>query len=361
MSTAAHEVVQYVLQAHILFSILPQQEKQVLAPLFTVRQFKAGDVIAQQGDPAEGMYYFYSGQARLKENISGRIMAVGMVQTEDTQGEMSLIGDFLWKQDIVAVEDVVCLVLPAKAVRSLLATHPLLDQHFRSHVGLIEIGNRLKSLLGPMTYSREQLQSILGSVGVKPVKAGNTVFRQGESDPRLYLIEKGRVELVRSALVGGQEVVLDRLDRGSLIGETGAISGYDGGDGQHTHTARVTDTVTVLVIREEALRQILELHPALLDRLRGRIADLKKFEKEEMDLRRRAEGVDQRIKLARGLTGAEFRRLESTKEISKFPEVRQNRESQCAAACLTMVARHYGKSFSLGQISELTALDGERD
>ena len=181
------------------------------------------DVIAQQGDPAEGMYYFYSGQARLKENIGGRIMAVGMVQTEDTQGEMSLIGDFLWKQDIVAVEDVVCLVLPAKAIRSLLATHPLLDQHFRSHVGLIEIGNRLKSLLGPMTYSREQLQSILGSVGVKPVKAGNTVFRQGESDPRLYLIEKGRVELVRSALVGGQEVVLDRLDRGSLIMDADTI------------------------------------------------------------------------------------------------------------------------------------------
>ncbi|MGH8659467.1 MAG: peptidase domain-containing ABC transporter [Gammaproteobacteria bacterium] len=348
------EAIQYTLQNHILFSLLPEQDKRTLEPLFEVRDYRDSEVIVDQGDPMDGLYVVCSGAVRLKQTLNGKRVSLGQLKKEATFGEQALLENLNWPYQVVASERVTALRLPGDRVRALLHNRPVAAELFKKHVGLVELSHRLRGLLGTAQYSGGQFSEILTNIGVKTVLKGQPVFEQGKNDPRLYCVEKGAVDLVRQPL-SGEPVYLDRLYQGDLFGEGGALPG-EGKTGAQPHSAYAVTDAAVLVIRQEAVQHILEINPALYDELRARIQQLKTNEEEEVAVRERAEGVDQRIKLADAVSEEEFLALEKRKDIRRLPLVKQQVESDCGAACLTMICRHYGKDFTLGQIRELSNL-----
>ncbi len=353
--TIALDVVHYMLDIHIMFSALPATAKRLLAPLFESRPCVEGDIVARQGGSVDGMYIIYKGRMRLKRHDEfGKIVSMGLIGQDSSFGELSLLEPDTWKNDIVAAEPSLLVFLPADKVRALLPKNPMLAEHFRSNVGLIEISQRLRALLGKGEYTKEQFHSILGNLGVKRVGAGKSIFEQGDEDPRLYLIEQGTVELVRTP-GSGDPVSLDTCKVGALLGEGGALAP----NGVQPHSAQCLTDTTVLVIRQQAVRQILEINPSIKERLDQRLQEFQEYEQEELRIRGRVEGVDLKIRLADAVTEEEFRDLGKKTGVTKFPEVRQANEREAAAACLTMLCKHYGKDFTTGQVRELTGLEGK--
>lgn len=348
------EVIHYTLQNHILFSLLPEKDKRTFEPLFELRDYRANEVIVDQGAPMDGLYVVCSGTVRLKQTLNGKRVSLGQLKKEAAFGEQALLENLSWPYQAVASEHVTALRLPGDRVRALLRSHPVAAELFKKHVGLVELSHRLRGLLGTAQYSAEQFSEIVTHIGVKTVLKGQPIFEQGGNDPRLYCVEKGAVDLVRQPL-SGELVYLDRLYQGDLFGEGGALPG-EGRNGAQPHSAYAVTDAAVLVIRQEAVLHILEINPALYDELRARIQQLKTNEEEEVAVRDRAEGVDQRIKLADAVSEEEFLALEKRKDIRRLSLVRQNVEADCGAACLTMICRHYGKEFTLGQIRELSNL-----
>ena len=182
-----------------------------------------------------------------------------------------------------------------------------------------------------------------------------SVFNQGDNDPRLYFLESGNVELIR-APISGEPISLSRCSRGTLFGEMGALPRRTP-RGIQTYTARALTDVTVLVIYQHTVERILNLNPELQQRLIQRARDVEQLEADEIAARKRAEGVDLRIKLAEGLSEDEFRDVSKTKETTKLAIVRQNAQADAAAACLAMVMGFYGRKFTLGQMQEVTGLN----
>jgi ATP-binding cassette subfamily B protein len=354
-TSAGLEAIRRVLDSHIMFSVLPREEKQLLQPLFQIRRYAEGDLIAEQGQPTEGMYILYAGQVRLKQKADNKFVSLGTVEREGTLGEMSLVRQVEWPYQVVAAEPVTMMVLPAEDVGRLLMRSRTLEEHVKRHVSLIETSYRIRGLLGTAEYSNEQLLDILQNLGVKNVTVGQPVFGQGEEDPRLYYIAKGYVDIESAPLAIGETVTLDRAYTGDLIGESAALPEL-GNDGIHPHTARAGTDVTVLVVRTPEVRKICEINPGLHDRLLIRGRELKDFERQEIATRNRAEGVDQRVKLADAVSEAEFRALQAETGVAAFGLVRQGDESEAGLACLTMITNYYGKPFRLGQIRELTRL-----
>ncbi len=355
---ASQEVVQYILETHIMFSMLSDGDKGYLGSRFEMREYKEGDTIAQQDQPIEGMYYFYSGKIRLKQTTNGKRVTLGVMDKDSSLGEESLLKDANWTYQIIATEPTVVFILPADPVRKLLPTNPAMAELFKKEIGFITLSKRLRGMLGEGKYSPDQFSEILHEFGIKNIKAGRAVYQQGAEDPRLYYIEKGEVDLVRQP-VKGDEVTLDRVERGSLIGEGGALLDL-GSKGNQPHTAKAVSEVTVLVIRQPEVQKILAINPALNDKLRSRALYLRNKEHEEVGIRERAEGVDQRVQLS-AVTEAEFLEMEKAEkarkgDIKSFPIVKQRAESDCGAACLTMITNHFGKDFTLGQIVELSNL-----
>ena len=348
------EAVRFALNTHLMFSGLTVEDKQRLVPLFEVRTVKTGEVIVEQGQPMEAMYVIYSGKVRLKETKAGKRVSLGELGSDSTFGEFSLIQSRPWDFQITASEDCSLLVLPAAKVRPLLAANPAMSAVFKTQVGLVELGQRLRGMLGTAKYTPEQFTDILTKIGIKKGKKGKLIFKQDAEDRRLYYIETGTVDLERTML-SGEKVVLDRIGSRELIGEGGALPDVDS-HGVQPHSAMCVTDTTVLVINEAEVKKILTINPALHEKLRVRYNSLKVREQEEKEIKSRAEGADQRIKLSDAVTEEEYLAKFGAKEIERFPNVRQFSDMDNAAACLTMVVQHYGKNFSLGQIREIANL-----
>lgn len=354
---AKQEAVRRLLRTNVLFSGLTETDQKVLEPLFEVREYAANASIVEEGAPMDALYTICSGKVRLKQTQDGKRTSIGELGAEASLGERALIEAGEWSYQAVASERTTLLRLPGDRVRALLDRHPMMREAFKSHLGVVELAHRLRGMLGSARYTPEEFASILDNIGVKHIRKDQQVFAQGAQDPRLYCVEKGAIELVRQPL-SGDPVVLDRLYRGDVFGEGGAIGGLSEGDGRQPHSALAVTDATVLVIRQDAVQKILQINPGLQERLRERLRQLQRNEEEEVAVRARAEGVDQRIKLADAVTEEEFLDLEQREKIRRFPLVRQNTEADCAAACVTMICQHYGKSFTVGQIRELANLHG---
>ena len=168
--SAKDEAVRFVLESHLMFGGLTAADKASLAPLFEVRQFREGDVIAIQHEPIEGMYVVYSGEVRLKESKSGKRLSLGEMGSDSTLGEMSFIQDQQWPYYVTASTDVTMLVLPAAKVRPLIRQSAEMGKVFKTQVGLVELGQRLRGILGTAKYKPAQFSEILNKIGVKKAK-----------------------------------------------------------------------------------------------------------------------------------------------------------------------------------------------
>lgn len=345
---AKQEAVRELFQSNIMFALLTDSEKSLIEPLFEIENYAMGDVIARQYEPIAGMYTVYSGKIRLK-NITeeGKRHSLGELESGSSLGEISLLKSDNWKYEVVASTDVVLFKIPGQKVMGLLETNPRMKSTFRKQIGIIEMGNRVRGLLGSGKYTPELFSEILNNMGVKNITSGKFVFKQEQDDPRLYYIESGSVELVKETLDGA--VVLDKVSTGTLLGEEGALTQKPQG-----HSAKAVTDVTVLVIKQNEVRKIFEINDELRELLDDRIKLLKVNEDAEVSSIKRAEGADQRITID-AITESEFKEATKKKEIHRFPIVKQQEESECAAACLTMITKHYGKDFTLGQVMELAS------
>jgi len=352
---AKQTIIQQILSEFVMFSALPETEKQALTPLFEVNDYPVNTVIAEQGAPMTHWHFIHLGQVRLKKTENGKRRSVGELGRDASFGERSLLEEDTWPYQVSSSDHATTLSLPSKQVRALQAQYPGINELFRSRLGVVELSQRLRGILGRAQYSAQDFDMILANIGVKNIPKGGTVFQQGQEDPRLYCVEKGAIDLVRKPL-SGETVILDRLYRGDLLGESCALPAPEGSDAQHHSAIAISDDVSVLVIRQEAVAKILDINPELHERLRERVKQLLKNEEDEIAVRQRAEGVDQRIRLADAVTEEEFRALDKKQDVKRFGIVRQSAETDCPAACLTMVCRHYGKDFTMGQIRELANL-----
>ncbi len=349
-----------LLSMHVMFSSLSAGDKKALRQLFEHKVYHLGDVIAEQFTTIDGVYCVSSGKVLVKQTIEGRRERIGEFdQEEGTFGELSLIKTCSWEMRLEAhTTNVTILKLPAKSVQDLLKKRPAMANTFRKYIGKIVLSQRLRAMLGVAKCEISQFNEILSSFGVKKIEKGQQIFHQGDKDPRLYLIEKGSVDIVKN--IQDEDIIIDRCLQGELVGEMAALE-ETGTEGVHPYTAMAVTNVTAIVIKEAEVKKILSINPELHTRLRERTIYLRDAEKAEVDSISRTESRDMRIKLEEGVTAEEFRQLEKQKVIEKVPIVRQGDETECGAACLTMITRFYEKNFNLGQIKELTNLSSAQD
>ena len=116
---------------------------------------------------------------------------------------------------------------------------------------------------------RAQADADLAGLWLKPymkprrLKAGQTLFRQGEEANRLYLLVDGEMEL---------SDIGKRLEPGRIFGEIALFSP----SGLRTHTARCRSACSVLEIHERTVKELYFQNPAfgfhLIELLAGRLS-----------------------------------------------------------------------------------------
>lgn len=106
---------------------------------------------------------------------------------------------------------------------------------------------------------------------IRSFEDGEIVVREGEETPEMFIIKKGAVEIFRQ--VGGHEVRLAVLDRGSFFGEMSLLEGLP-----RSATARARGETELVVLRPGTLLLRIRHDPTfafeLLQQMSGRIRQL---------------------------------------------------------------------------------------
>jgi predicted acylesterase/phospholipase RssA/CRP-like cAMP-binding protein len=111
----------------------------------------------------------------------------------------------------------------------------------------------------------DALDDLAGRLTRVRVRAGDTLFSQGESALSLYVILEGRLRLTVSHADGRREVISE-LVRGSCVGATALVAGC-----AHKTTARAVRDVELLELTREEFDAVAARHPHQIMRVAQRL------------------------------------------------------------------------------------------
>lgn len=91
------------------------------------------------------------------------------------------------------------------------------------------------------------------------LRDGDYLFRQGDETTSFYLVESGRLALLKNGEKGRDARVLHTLQQGDLVGELSFID-----DTPHVRSIIAIEDVTVLQFRAKDIRPLINEHPQLM-------------------------------------------------------------------------------------------------
>jgi len=119
-------------------------------------------------------------------------------------------------------------------------------------------GYRLADISPFSVLPEAEIESLQKSLPIVEFQAGETIFHEGHSDDKLFILLEGRVEIVKS-LGNDDERLLGNRGAGTFLGEMSLFNR----DGCHTASVRSITPITLLKISHSDLDSLLHRQPQL--------------------------------------------------------------------------------------------------
>jgi len=113
---------------------LDDEQRKVLEDKFHVVEYKANDVIVQQGSMGQALYIIHSGEALIECHCNGENIRVGTVKAGDLIGEMSFLTAAEASATVTAREDCIVYKLPRSSFTALMRENQELAYAVFAHI-----------------------------------------------------------------------------------------------------------------------------------------------------------------------------------------------------------------------------------
>jgi Fe-S-cluster-containing dehydrogenase component/thioredoxin reductase len=177
-------------------------------------------------------------------------------------GEMALISGRPHEASAVAGADCVILETPHSAMRKLLRS----EQAVRAYVDKVYALRALRVFLMPHA-GPQTVAALSEGVQLHRVKAGEALFRQGESAERFYLVRSGSVSLTRKT-TDERDAVIAYGAAGAYLDAAGCLAG----ESVRSMNAIATVTTEALSIDQARLRRLIADDPLVKSKLQAESA-----------------------------------------------------------------------------------------
>ena len=237
-----------------LFSDLDPEEFAQVVDRLVPRSLTMGETLFRQGDPGDSIFIVTSAAVRVARG--------DLVLAELGEGSFFGEGAFFSGEprnaDVMALAPAELLEIRREDMEALMAKYPgvanAMNEFYRRRVldGVLAV-SPLFSRLPEVERKR-----VADRFRVVPVGSGEVVVEEGDTDRALFIIKRGRFDVMSSPPGGGEPVRLAELGPGSVFGEVALVS-------RTPRTATVSSLEEGEVLRAEGkdLDPLLELHPEL--------------------------------------------------------------------------------------------------
>ena len=323
----------------ILSAFSPDERQQLLAQAET-RFYKFGEGIVNAGERCDHLYVIKAGGVRLFSEERGKEVSMGVRKAGAVFSELAAMRSILLDYSVRSSGKTELVCIPREAITPLLQNNDKAKAFVASYVAIASAGGLVTRLFDLKGKSdKEEMEAMVRSVGVKRLKAGQTILTQGSSeDRRLYVVRQGEVKIEHTE--EGAEYPLATLKQGEVFGEKACLLRQE-----QPHAAIAVTDVALLVIPEQTLHLILGQNAKLGEVLETRIQHL------ERELQRQKKLVERRKRPL--LFDFESKAARGERVLKRFPLVAQAEEMDCGAACLAMICKHYNIPMTLGKLREM--------
>jgi ATP-binding cassette subfamily B protein len=359
-----------------ILRFLPDDTRAQVVGRFVPVSFPFGGILAAEGQTADAVYVLVSGRARVvKRTETGDEVPLNILHAGDSFGEIEMIDERPRPTTVRASSDVLALRLDRDAFQELLDADP----NIRTYLELQLKHSTLQTFFrGFPPFARLSADAVVGIVlaDLAPtiVEPGSILFQEGDPAGPLYLVEEGRVRLMHETSRPTKYVT--SVGAGQYFGEVSALM-----RAPRALTAEAVSTCRLLTLSPDVVNRLVDAIPEFGALLNERLASYGYRYKAHTP----ADFADELLPAGAAAqvqvddTQVDQAATEETTDEAPFEEggrfiksrrtrrffrrmrfVRQIDEMDCGAACLAMVARHFGRNVSLARIRQLvnTGLDG---
>ncbi len=223
-------------------------DSSVLAP-------NPGDVIFRKNEYTNSFFTVLTGyvEVHLDDGRTRRIEAGQFF------GEQSLISGRRRNATVVAGQGCFLMETPRRTMVKLINSNESISK------GIDELFavRAIQTSFAPNT-SVEDLRQVARSSQANIYKAGEYIYREGETGDSLHLIRVGSVTLSRE--IGERDVVLSYVPAGNYIGELGLM-----GNHKRMDSARASVRTETISIDKDSFLDLLEKEPGLRDQVQAQV------------------------------------------------------------------------------------------
>jgi len=336
-----------LLRGTTALSILSDQELDHLADRFELVHYTLGQPVMRAGEEAEALFVVYSGRARvIALDNSGEEVTLETLTRGNTFGEQGLLTNSPRNHTIRAASDMAALRLRKKDFDDLLRKQPTLRKYFDLYVSEISVRNFLKMSTALAPLSPQEIRDLLGSMEVVEYETDKAIIREGEAGDAFFILRAGSARVIKES--NGCRV-LNQLRAGDSFGELALLTGQP-----RTASVITTEPSSVFRLGKTEFDRIIASSP----KCRAAIVSIasgygRAVVEDEHDLVAPAfsdEPSPARIQQEPGYEAPRGRR---------YPYLLQLSETDCGAACLSMILRYYGKHVSINRLRDLANVGRE--
>ena len=182
-----------------------------------------GDVLVEQGDAADKVYFIESGRMAASKATAQGDVVVGNVEAGHVIGEVTVVAGGLRTATLTAQGPVEVLEIERHDFEDWLNAHPEMadsvSDEARERVDRTNVATMVAELMG--STDQAIVQQVVDRVGWRRLEAGEVLFAQGDTADAAYFVVGGRVSV--HVVDDGEERLVAELGRGEVVGELGLL------------------------------------------------------------------------------------------------------------------------------------------
>jgi NTE family protein/lysophospholipid hydrolase len=245
-----------LLEALPFFRALDDAQVQLLNTSAERVQLAPGAILFRQGDAGDAIYIVVSGALDVVLASPSGDQWLARLEPGDLVGELAVLYRRPRTATVRAVADATLLKIDVDALERVFAADP------STRTAFLQATSRRLAVLSlasvPMFagLGSEVLRELDRDANWVRLAGGETLFAEGDRPDYLYVVVRGRLEVVRNDGAGRTELI-DRLGQGAVVGEVALLSGEP-----RTATVRAVRDSELIRLSKDALFRLLEQHPS---------------------------------------------------------------------------------------------------
>jgi predicted acylesterase/phospholipase RssA/CRP-like cAMP-binding protein len=237
-----------------------------LAPRARTLSLGDGDVLVEQGDAADMVYFIESGRVSASKSTPQGDVVVGVIEPGRVIGEVTVVAGGCRTATLRALGPVEVLEIDRADFEDWLNAHPEMadrvSDEARERVDRTNVATMIAELMG--STDQALVQQVVDRVDWRRLEAGEVLFHQGDVADAAYFVVGGRVSV--HVTEDGEERLVAELGRGEVVGELGLLD-----QAPRSATVRAVRDTTLASFSSTTFEELVAVSPSMMLNVTRRI------------------------------------------------------------------------------------------